>query len=192
MLSNFNLDKEKKPQIETCIRCEFPINKTRSHFTHVTSNQNDELNQKLCKRCSKRDNDFFFAINNCIRLYGHLITIFEIFELYSNKNVYKKLYFDPFRYARAEHDRDDPLKMKDFDRWIEFGIFEKSKNNTLTIKAQEEREKIKNQINEKADHDIPKSKGNESNGSDSLNRYISRLKKEGGAAKGKERWKKTK
>lgn len=169
-----------------CKRCGLPVkqNKKKLNYAHKTI----EYTTNLCHWCEKRDKELILAINNCIRLYGNMITVNEITDLFSNPKLVKALAFDPFAQARQDYRNKEALTLDDFDRWIAEGIFEASEDNRLSATAQKAREEIEEKIKAHEEYQIPPNPTPSNSDSDDAALRLSRRMEKGGASTGKERW----
>jgi hypothetical protein len=131
------------------------------------------------------------AVNNCIRLYGNMITIQDVYEIYSDEAKAKKLFFDPFGKVREIYNGVESLTLKDFDRWVTTGVFNKSANGKLSDSAVEAREKIEIHLDKKNELSASQktAKAKEPDFSDEDATHLSRRLRSGGASTGYRRWK---
>lgn len=170
------------------MRCGQMLGQAASHFSGMYTGSFARADYTMCRKCARRDQMMIFAVNSCMRLFGDMVTINEIYEVYSNERFYTRLNFDPFHIARVEYKGKEALSMKDFDRWFEAGIFEQSEDGILSKKAEKERRNIQQQIKKNGSEKEKTEPETEEPAKKPSNGALTRLVRKGGAAKGKERW----
>ncbi len=183
-----SLESGRTPSLR-CERCQVPIKPTFKNSKHFF-NGREIQKRSLCPLCEKRDRELLLAVNDCIRLYGSMVTLYEIMDLYGDLNRAKQLHFDPFSVVRVMYQGEDQLTIQDIEAWIEEGILEMSKGKKLSVRASEAREEIQRQVEiqdelEEEDEDFAPLQVAEQI-TRSLNQ--SRLREGGGASMGWHRW----
>ncbi len=171
----------------SCSHCGIPLKKYKKPSIQFI-NGREIKKRPLCVLCEKRDRDLLLATNDCIRLYGSMISLYEVFDLYEDTKRAKKMHFDPFAKVRDVYQGREKLTIEDIEGWVEEGIIELSKDKKLTARASEAREKIEQEIEKQ---DIPEEDKIETPNKVKENfdpNTLSRLREEGGASVGKHRW----
>lgn len=170
-----------------CARCNSPL---RPHLqTGLQWRGELEGNEEsFCPSCDKRDKYLLLQARGCIRMFGGMLGIHEMLDLYEDREKAGRLYHDPFEKAREMYRGRDTLSVSDIERWIQRGLIDKTKDERLSLSAQNAREEIKKyqkaqsvmrEIHTDAEGKRPES---EDKG------LPVRIREDGGASTGKHRW----
>jgi len=172
-----------------CARCGIPVRVVNKNAKYIF-NGREIKKRPLCGLCSKRDRELLLAVHDCMRLYGSMVTLYEIMDLYGDYERAKKLHFDPFSSVRVFYTGKDELSIRDVEAWVDEGIFEMSEEKKLTVRASEAREEIQRhfEIQQELEEKDENLVSPQENGSGDKTAKLSRLRDEGGASVGMHRW----
>lgn len=150
----------------------------------------------LCSTCAKRDRELLMAVLECVRLYGGMVTLLEVVDLYGDNDQAKAMFFDPFLKVRKQFIGEDGLKVKDLDAWIKEGIFEMTGNEKISVQSSPFRKELLTK--EEKDKNISYSpnaqdfiNGAKKSTIPNFSGSLSRKREAGGASIGKHRWQET-
>ncbi len=172
-----------------CFRCQMPLKKNKNNRLNWFTEQ--RYKKKLfCPACEKRDRFLLAHVNVCIRLYGGMISLHDIIDLYDNQERIEKLYFDPFADVRGLYKGRDKLCIHDIHGWVEDGAIFKTWNSKLTNSAVKAREEIQLQqkLLEERKKAVEKICVDVDGAEEDEKESLSRLRESGGASMGKHRW----
>lgn len=190
--SHFNLPQKNNSSEEDrleCSHCTVPLPKNFRQKIEWVAGQ--EIKKRpLCNACSNRDRALLIASLDCMRLYGGMITLHEVTDIYSNIHRAKQMFLDPFAKVRQRYTGRDGLNIRDLQAWVHEGILKISNDSKLSVQYSKFREELLEQeaMGAQESEEAEPDKFPTQTKVDALNNFLSRLRDGGGAATGKYRW----